>query len=277
MSVFRFFKSDNQNLYMQKRKARFQSSLNLLKDTKPRVATTKQNPHLSFGKEEPIPLYKSSYYHSQFLDLKPKVNKEAKAIKIGERFLSQDTFHLGDSPGPGAYELGIPSTKPQKMHLIETRHDEKIDSDLPGPGTYDDSSYTIKGGLLPQGNVNRTEWLNSKRDSTPGPGKYNETPEKLTKGKQNKVMAIGHFYIHLNQFKNSQEAKDEINRYPDLRNIIEEISEQIIKNKPEDPLEYLRSYFAKTDKRKSEVTLSQRTPQKKKHFVGDIDVSILYD
>ena len=82
MSVFRFFKSDNQNLYMQKRKARFQSSLNLLKDTKPRVATTKQNPHLSFGKEEPIPLYKSSYYHSQFLDLKPKVNKEAKRDRL---------------------------------------------------------------------------------------------------------------------------------------------------------------------------------------------------
>ena len=33
--------------------------------------------------------------------------KFAKSFKIGERFLSQETFYLGDTPGPGSYNLDL--------------------------------------------------------------------------------------------------------------------------------------------------------------------------
>ena len=254
-----------------RRKARFQSSLNLLAhDAKSKKISSSKS-----SNEEPI-LLNQLYSHSPNMDMRPQLNKFAKSFKIGERFLSQETFYLGDTPGPGSYNLDLPSKKPQNMHLIEARYEDKID-DIPGPGAYEDTSYKIKGGLLPQGSVNRTEWLESSIYS-PGPGKY-ENDDELEKPKPRgrNVMAIGHFIIKLKQFKNPEEARTEINKYPDLRNIIEEISDLIVTNKPENPMEFLRTYFNNTDKKKSEVTLSQRTPQKKKHFVGDIDVSILYD
>ena len=255
-----------------KRKARFQSSLNLLTQD---GHAKKMHTNANQQKDEPIQL-SHLYSHSPSMDMRPKLNKYAKSFKIGERFLSQETFYLGDTPGPGTYNLTFPSTKPQNMHLIEARREDKID-DIPGPGAYEDNTYKIKGGLMPQSSQNRTEWLETTVYS-PGPAQY-ENDDKIKKPKQRgrNVMAIGNFFIKLKNFKNPEEARSEINLYPDLRNTIEEISELVVSNKPEKPLEFLRQYFNNTDKKKSEHTLSQRIPQKKKHFVGDVDVSILYD
>lgn len=195
-------------------------------------------------------------------------------IKIGERFASQDTFCVENTPGPGSYEVSKTILTPKTSHLIADKIEEKIDMDIPGPGKYDSRlTPKIKGGSMPTGVVDRSCWLGL--TDTPGPGNYE--PEEKPKKKE-KMVAIDKFLINLKCFKDPAAANETITKMPIIRAVLEEISTAVLKEKPENPLEFLAKYF--DEHREADGTfkvLPVFIQQKKKHFVGSVDVSILYD
>jgi hypothetical protein len=210
------------------------------------------------------------------LTLKPTVPSYLRPMRIGERFSSQETFAVSSTPGPGTYNISNSFLSKQSSHVIGSRIEKKVYSDTPGPGAYDSKLITrIKGGSMPTGTSNRSDWI--KLTDTPGPGNYINIDKLFRKSK---IIAIDKFFISLKSFKNPKEAAEGLLQNPGIKAVCEEISSVILKEKPENPIDFLAKYF---DQHRSDNTHYNLLPvvgqqkKKRKYFVGSVDVSILYN
>lgn len=188
---------------------------------------------------------------------------ERRSIKIGKRD-GHDFFFLNDSPGPSY----LPENKPTgRVPKIGLRFRSRSVESGPGPGTYDPNDsfmYSTRVTQLASGAGKRTAWMVG--DKNPGPGAYNpETtlakprepsftiggrsrPNRRRDKKMGNVkpvqLGIDVFLITIKDPKMSEaEIMDYVRSHGELKSVLHEVMAEILEEKPEAPVGYMRDYF----------------------------------
>lgn len=180
-----------------------------------------------------------------------------RSINIGPKS-NKSFFDLNDSPGPSYFP---PSTLSRKSHRIANRTQERaLTEDNPGPGTYNPKLASLE--RTPKywlsGPRQRDDWLRDKMNR-PGPGQY--TPNDLylseskqiptlsfgekskRKGKTNTPIVVDSVLIRLEPGMDRNDAMNYITRNPQLKYFVGDLMNEIITNKPSNPLSYIRDKF----------------------------------
>ena len=175
----------------------------------------------------------------------------------------QDYFSFDPNiPGP-VYDP--PSTFSNKGHKIEPlRTERKIQDSTPGPGYYSPKDDPPKGSFFYTTSPRNTDHY--AKSIAPGPGTYNPNfyaelsvqprwsigkkgrfrkrrkcdPPEVPKGK---LIGISSFLVQLDPSMNESDVLKFVANHPELKLLITEVIDQILVDKPENPLGYIREYF----------------------------------
>lgn len=182
----------------------------------------------------------------------PEIRK--KSISNTER----QPFHgMPQSPGPNFLP---PSTLDKHAHLIcSGSYTQKSTSDdTPGPGTYEPNKVSLESSPLYSfsGPSRRDDWIFA-LDKTPGPGRYENNKLKLTKSvpvwtfgeksrKRNnkpvKHLVIHPFIVKIDNGVDFHLASKYLDKHK-IKDFINEIYENVIRDKPENPLLYIAEKY----------------------------------
>jgi len=189
---------------------------------------------------------------------------EIRPVTIGTS-TKKTFFNLNDSPAP----TYLPETRiSQNAHRIAERIDFRYsDETIPGPGAYSPNFRVMDHvpSFPVSGPKTRDSWLKN-GESTPGPGSYTPTikgvnakdllwsmnEKQKKKMKKHGVIGIENFVIHIGNVMTVDEAMRYIERHPELRDLIKELMEFILMEKPSDPVGYIHQYFESIKKEKEE-------------------------
>lgn len=190
----------------------------------------------------------------------PQVKPFSIAPKTGKSY-----YDFIDTPGPSFVP---PSTLSPKTHKIASRYETKTSAYFtPGPGTYNPQRADLERAPVysMQGIKNRDDWLKDP-SNRPGPGEYSPDILKLRKsepkwsfgsksrrGKQSQApIPIGQFLFKVDSSLDRDAWYSYISRKPQLRDLIDELLYDIIYNKPDDPVGFIRAKFASMKKVRQE-------------------------
>lgn len=155
-----------------------------------------------------------------------------KGPKIGQ--LPMPSIFAGTpTPGPGDYSPQF--NKKPVGHIIATRKPEKP-NDNPGPGQYNIADKP----KIPGYKFSRASSRVKEEAPAPGPAQY-VRPDHYIKSPDNVVLS--NIKISLKSIKDRGAAISYIHSNLQLRSVMDEIMGEIMRDKPEKPLEYLFDYF----------------------------------
>jgi hypothetical protein len=166
------------------------------------------------------------------------------------------TFYQLSSAPNCSYEPSLSFERPH--HSIGARFSEPHPRQIPGPGQYSPAFVLPRTPAFSlSGPKYRDEWLIDTKGS-PSPDRYDprkplrvmppysigeksrEGPSKL---EARKVIAIGSFFVQLDDTITVEEARAYAKSHPDLTDVLRDIFEFVIYMKPVDPLGKLRGRF----------------------------------
>ena len=141
----------------------------------------------------------------------------------------EKTAHLG----PGSYNLKFPDLprepsfnfygpKKRDSWILETR-------DIPGPGQYQPSFVQKRQPVWTIGRKSRL----SRR-----------TRSSLTNAQKKDIIAIDQVIIRLDELSNPAAARQYIMTHQILRDVVHEIIQTVLNEKPDDPVSFLEAYFS---------------------------------
>lgn len=162
------------------------------------------------------------------------------------------TLSMTPTPGPGDYNI-TPTKKPVG-HQIATRKPEKPNTN-PGPGQYNIADKP----KIPGYQFSKLPTKVKEQEPAPGPAQYVK-PNSYIHEPDNVMLA--NVRISLKNIKDRSAAISYIHSNIQLRNVMDEIMEMILRDKPDKPLEYIYDYFKQ---------FKPEDPEDK------IDLSILYN
>lgn len=197
--------------------------------------------------------------------------------KVGER-LKYDYWTLPETPPPNYVNKRPFAEVPS--HKIQDRRERKIVNDNPGPGAYDalQSYKTIHDSTrsthLVMGNDRRGHWMVSEKNPSPAdysPNKNNVLVHEpsFTIGKKSRrsrrelsrrknglsssdrqaTIGVDVFLIKLDPSIDEQEARNYVRSHPDLKNVLHDVIQEILREKPIAPVGYMRDYFLEERKK----------------------------
>lgn len=190
---------------------------------------------------------------------------ETKPVTIGTRdkFTYYDVI---DTPGPN---YAPSSDLDRKTHRILSRNDnERVIEETKnlGPG-----AYNVTNPSLPRppafnfaGPKHRDDWMIDKQ-GIPGPGSYVFNPNSLLtrepnwsigrKSRLNRrdrhstppqpkdLIAVDQCYVNLALLPNPKAARQYIMVHPEIRQVVHQLLEIVLDEKPEDPIQFLHDIF----------------------------------
>ena len=234
--------------------------------------------------EERQPLVKDTISHSverfpvlnpdpfcTFMD--PPDLKDGKKISIGKRPIEKISFER-PSPGPGEYEMGsVMAPQPEKGHRIAEKYKVNYDNGIPGPG-----QYSIEDNRKIQGFSFSPSFIPEKK--TKEPAKSTPISPRNSGIIVPRVLIYGNITIKTRIFKDPEDTVVYSRKKPEIKQIIDEIMEAVLKEKPEEPLKFICDYFGGPQQ---QIDFGQiiDSPSKKKlnrtsRILG-VDTSILYE
>lgn len=176
-------------------------------------------------------------------------------------------YQENDMPGPSDYHIPNNTLSPRSHKISSGIYKEKLDN-FPAPTDYNPMFDVFRH--TPSFKFNevkdRTSWMNA--EETPGPGNYSPN-HSITISKEpifsfgaksrprtrrwaspeppkKKKYAIGCFYVGIPEEEFSERY---VNKYlanhTEIKDFIDEITEYVLENKPEDPISATRDYCIK--------------------------------
>lgn len=208
---------------------------------------------------------------------------QSKPVYIGVR-TKHDFYDIIDSPGP-SYVPPLPDTRIHHRILSSGRdynsESAKANTDPIGPGAYN-VKYTLLTKREPSYNIgdssSRGNWMTASESSV-GPGSYNpvvttkkepqwsigkksrpsgnsryefidydeKIKRKASKNVPKDLIAVDQLIIHLEILKDPKGARSYIVNHPQLRNIVHQILELVLAEKPDNPVAFIENYFKDID------------------------------
>lgn len=173
--------------------------------------------------------------------------------------------YKSDTPGPGVYD--IPDTLSKKSFQIRNIVKSERTNDTPGPGSYEPCYSQIDIGktiMIGTGVKDRTKWL--VLENNPGAGTYDprttlcyprdtfKTIGRKSRPKRShkynpppgpfRPFAVGGFIINLKNGMTPYSMRHFLLDFPEIKEFLDEIQCLILRDKPDNALEYLRNYFS---------------------------------
>lgn len=159
-----------------------------------------------------------------------------------------------------------PSTLSTRSHKIELRMPIKRDFETPGAGEYSpkDPAEKHRPEYQFSGPKRRDNWLDSDTHRNPGPSHY-RPKVKVTQKKEpewtigeksrrssrrkhpnppkSRFFGVDRFIVPLDASENLDADWKYIDSHPDIRDLIHFLMDRIIREKPEDPVGFIREYY----------------------------------
>lgn len=208
---------------------------------------------------------------------------ESKPAYIGVK-TKHDFYDIIETPGPSYIPRQTDTKLPHRILSSGRKYctaDPPEKTDEVGPG-----SYNVKYNLLDKrepsydmsGAYNRYNWMSNKEYEV-GPGSYSpievkknepqwsignkSRPRKKTKMEYKEfyekirenearnlpkdLIAVDQIIIHLELLRDPKACRSYIVSHPQLRNVVHEILENVLKSKPENPVAFIEKYFKDID------------------------------
>ena len=212
----------------------------------------------TFEKSKPKTDYRTLTSNIPFIN-PPKEHTVCVTIPKTER---PPLYPINDYPG---YIYEIPHGLDTRSHLISGSIESSFrgsESKI-GPGYYNPNFNLFEVGYTPNlsADPKRGEWMIS--PSGPAPGqyspKYTQVNEpsyaigrKSIRSRRNQntknntqLFAIGSFIINIPKTFEERDVLRYLTEEPDIRDFLQEITDLVSKDKPDDPIGYIRNHFAK--------------------------------
>lgn len=177
--------------------------------------------------------------------------------KIHER-LRGELFSVVETPG-AKYDL--PSVMDTRSHKILPRESFIVEQkNIPPPALYDPQWQNIPhtpAYKFSKEESKRDRWITDGVEDTPGPGAYVEQQRPLTgttigdksrkqkrpRSVMEKTLIIERIVVNLSEFSDPEKVKKYATAHPELAPLVREMFEAVLKEKPKDPVEFLRDTY----------------------------------
>lgn len=180
---------------------------------------------------------------------------ETSKNRIHER-VPGELFDVVETPG-AKYDL--PSILDTRSHKILPRESFLVEQkDIPPPALYDPKfSAPHAPSYKFSKDTKRDKWITDGVEDTPGPGAYVErerAPSGTTIGEKSRkkkrpvsvmqnTLIVERIVVNLRAFKDPTEVKKYATAHPELAPLVREMFETVLKEKPDDPVEFLKDVY----------------------------------
>ena len=178
-----------------------------------------------------------------------------------------------DSSIPGPQYNPRPIYTSYTHKILDRRPERSASEDVPGPGYYSPKYDDYRGYFYTSNAKRSTDIIPT--DDSPGPGAYNPNfnaeiegmpkwsfgkkarnrirkkhePPEVPKGK---LIGVAQFLIPLEPTMDEDEVLKFIGNHPDLKKVITEMMDEVLKYKPDYPLEFIHNHYAAMKMQKEE-------------------------